>query len=108
MATFLESLKRSVAAVTIDIDEAEAGKAALEARIRTLKQERQRLEAALARQLATVGRTRRASCKRHPRRRWSLRGLEGVSVGGRGVNLAAEPLVAVARRGNVAPDCDVS
>ena len=54
MATFLESLKRSVAAVTIDIDEAEAGKAALEARIRTLKQERQRLEAKLTRELAAA------------------------------------------------------
>ena len=38
--------------MTIDIEMAEAGKAALEARISTLKRERQRLEAELARELA--------------------------------------------------------
>ena len=54
MATVLESLERSVAAVTIDIVAAEAGKAALEARISTLKHERRRLEAELARELATA------------------------------------------------------
>ena len=43
MATILARLKRSVAAVTIDIVAAEAGKAALEARISTLKHERRRL-----------------------------------------------------------------
>ena len=58
MATILDSLKRSVADVIIGIEAAEAGKAALEARISTLKLERQRLEAELARELAAaVGKT---------------------------------------------------
>ena len=47
----IESLKRSVAGVT------EAGKAALEARISTLKYERQQLEPELARELAAAGNT---------------------------------------------------
>ena len=65
MATILDSLKRSVAAVIIDIEAAEAGKAALEARIGTLKHERQRLEAELARELAAaMGETRQSAVYR--------------------------------------------
>ena len=54
MATILESLKRSVATATLDIEDAEAEKTVLEAWIRTRKQERHRLEAELARELATA------------------------------------------------------
>ena len=54
MATILENLIRSVAAVTIDIEAAEAGKAALETRIIMLMHERQRLEAELYREQAAV------------------------------------------------------
>ena len=52
--SFIEFLSRSVAAVGVDIVAAEAGKAALETRISLLKRERQRLEAELARELATA------------------------------------------------------
>ena len=49
MATIIESLKRSVATATLDIEDAEAEKdLLLEAWIRTRKQERHRMEAELA------------------------------------------------------------
>ena len=57
MNAILGSLKHAVAGVTIDIETAEAEKAALETSIRMLKRERQRLEAELTRELAAAGKT---------------------------------------------------
>ena len=44
MATIIESLKRSIATATLDIEDAEAEKTVLDAWIRTRKPERHRLE----------------------------------------------------------------
>ena len=57
MSSILEGLRHAFAAVTTDIETAEAEKAALETRISMLERERQRQEAELTRELAAAGKT---------------------------------------------------